>query len=169
VVNGIIGGWSLSTLYQITSGIPRSVSESGNWPTNWGFSGFGTQIGPNPVTGTTKNAVAPNGTSGPNIFANPTAARADYDYTFEGQIGQRNGIRGDGFFTIDMNLAKRFVMPYKDTHSVQFRWEVYNVPNIARFDINTASVDIGAVGTFGKYSTMLNTPRVMQLSLRYEF
>ena len=60
-------------------------------------------------------------------------------------------------------------MPYKDTHSVQFRWEVYNVPNIARFDVNTASVDIGAVGTFGKYSTMLNTPRVMQLSLRYEF
>jgi hypothetical protein len=169
VVNGIIGGWSLSTLYQVTSGIPRSVSESGNWPTNWGFSGFGTQVGPNPATGTSKNAVAPNGTSGPNIFPNPTAARADYDYTFEGQIGQRNGIRGDGFFTIDMNLAKRFVMPYKDTHSVQFRWEVYNVPNIARFDVNTASVDIGAVGTFGKYSTLLNTPRVMQLSLRYEF
>jgi hypothetical protein len=169
VVNGLIGGWTLSMLYQITSGIPRSVSESGNWPTDWGFSGFGTQVGPNPVTGTSKNAVAPNGTSGPNIFPNPTAARADYDYTFEGQIGQRNGIRGDGFFTIDMNLAKRFTMPYKDTNSVQFRWEVYNAPNIARFDVNTASVDIGAVGTFGKYSTMLNSPRVMQLGLRYEF
>ena len=169
VLNGIVGGWTLSTLYQITSGIPRSVTESGNWPTNWGFSGFGTQVGPSPATGTTKNAVAPNGTSGPNMFSNPTAARADYDYTFEGQIGQRNGIRGDGFFTIDMNLAKRFVMPYKDNHSLQFRWEVYNAPNIARFDVNTASVDIGAVGTFGKYSTLLNSPRVMQLSLRYEF
>jgi hypothetical protein len=68
-----------------------------------------------------------------------------------------------------MNLAKRFVMPYKDNHSLQFRWEVYNAPNIARFDVNTASVDIGAVGTFGKYSTLLNSPRVMQLSLRYDF
>ena len=68
-----------------------------------------------------------------------------------------------------MNLAKKFTMPYKDGHSLQFRWEVYNVPNLARFDVNTASVDIGAVGTFGKYSTMLNSPRVMQLSLRYEF
>jgi hypothetical protein len=169
VLNGIIGGWTLSTLYQITSGIPRSVQESGNWPTNWGFSGFGSQVGPSPATGTSKNALAPNGTSGPNIFPNPTAARADYDYTFEGQIGQRNGIRGDGFFTIDTTLAKKFTMPYKDTHSLQFRWEVFNAPTIARFDVNTASVDIGAVGTFGKYSTMLNNPRVMQLSLRYVF
>ena len=169
VVNGFIGGWTLSTLYQITSGLPRSVSESGNWPTNWGFSGFGTLVGAKPALATAKNATAPNGTSGPNMFLDPTAARAAYDYTYGGQAGERNGIRGDGFFTIDMNLSKRFTMPYKDGHSLQFRWEVYNAPNIARFDVNTASVDIGQVGTFGKYSTMLNSPRVMQLSLRYEF
>jgi hypothetical protein len=169
VVNGLVGGWTLSTLYQITSGLPRNVSESGNWPTNWGFSGFGTLTGVQPASGTTKNVAAPNGTLGPNMFADPTGARAAYDYTYGGQIGQRNGIRGDGFFAIDMNLAKKFVMPYKDGHSLQFRWEVYNVPNTPRFDVNTASVDIGQVGTFGKYSTMLNSPRVMQLSLRYEF
>jgi hypothetical protein len=168
-VNGLIGGWSLSTLYQITSGIPRSVNESGNWPTNWGYSGFGTLTGTQPASGSIKNAVAPNGTGGPNIFADPTGARAAYDYTYEGQIGQRNGIRGDGFFTIDMNLAKKFIMPYKESHSVQFRWEVYNAPNITRFDVNSASVDIGQVGTFGKYSKVLNSNRVMQLSLRYEF
>jgi hypothetical protein len=168
-VNGLIGGWSLSTLYQITSGLPRSVSESGNWPTNWGFPGFGTLTGVQPASGTTKNVAAPNGTFGPNMFGDPTGARNAYDYTFGGQIGQRNGIRGDGFFTIDMNLSKKFTLPYRDGHSLQFRWEVYNVPNLARFDVNTASVDIGAVGTFGKYSTMLNSPRVMQLSLRYEF
>jgi hypothetical protein len=169
LINGLIGGWTFSTLYQITSGIPRSVTESGNWPTNWGFSGFGSLVGSSPTLGTTKNAIAPNGTSGPNIFFDPKAARADYDYTYQGQIGQRNGIRGDGFFTIDTNLSKRFLMPYKEGHSLQFRWEVYNAPNITRFDINTASVDIGQVGTFGKYSTVLNSPRVMQLSLRYEF
>jgi hypothetical protein len=169
VVNGFLGGWTVSTLYQITSGIPRSVTESGNWPTDWGFSGFGSQVGPAPVTGTSKNAVAPNGTSGPNLFPNPAAASASYTYTFEGQIGQRNGIRGDGFFTIDTTLSKKFTMPYKDTHSVVFRWEVYNLPNTVRFDVNTASADIGATGTFGKYSTTLNQARQMQLSLRYVF
>jgi hypothetical protein len=169
VVNGIIGGWNFSTLYQVTSGIPRSVSESGNWPTNWGFSGFGSLTGVQPASGVTKNVAAPNGTLGPNVFLDPQAARDAYDYTFGGQAGQRNGIRGDGFLALDMTLAKRFVMPYKENHALQFRWEVYNVPNTPRFDINTASVDIGAVGTFGKYSTMLNNPRVMQLSLRYEF
>jgi len=169
LVNGFLGGWTVSTLYQITSGIPRSVTESGNWPTDWGFSGFGSQVGPAPVTGTSKNAVAPNGTSGPNLFPNPAAAAASYTYTFEGQIGQRNGIRGDGFFTIDTTLSKKFTMPYKDSHSLQFRWEVYNLPNTVRFDVNTASADIGATGTFGKYSTTLNQARQMQLSLRYVF
>lgn len=168
-VNELIGGWTVSTLYQITSGIPRSVSESGNWPTNWGFSGFGTLTGTQPASGTTKNAQAPDGTHGPNLFGDPAAARAAYDYTYEGQIGQRNGIRGDGFFTVDMNLAKKFTLPYRDGHSLQFRWEVYNVPNLTRFDVNTATVDIGSGGPFGKYSTVLNSPRVMQLSLRYEF
>jgi hypothetical protein len=169
VVNGFLGGWSLSTLYQITSGLPRSVLNSGSWPTNWSYSGFASQVGPDPVVSTTKNAPGINGVGGPNFFPDPAAARASYDYSYAGQIGQRNGIRGDGFFTIDMNLAKKFVMPYKETHSLQFRWEVFNVPNVVRFDINQASLDVGNTGTFGKYSGTLNQARVMQLGLRYGF
>ena len=68
-----------------------------------------------------------------------------------------------------MNLAKRFIMPYNEGHSLQFRWEAFNVPNITRFDINQASLDVGNTGTFGKYSGTLNNPRVMQLGLRYGF
>ena len=68
-----------------------------------------------------------------------------------------------------MTLSKRFVMPYKDTHSMQFRWEVFNVPNAVRFDVNSASLDVGNTGTFGKYTSLLTQPRVMQFGLRYEF
>lgn len=168
-VDAVVGGWQVSGLYTITSGLPRSVLNTGSWTTNWNSSGFATQIGPVPDPQTTKNAPGLNRVGGPNIFADPTAARAAYDYSYAGQIGQRNGIRGDGFFTVDMSLGKTFVMPYKDSHTLQFRWEVFNVPNAVRFDINGASLDVANTGTFGKYSSLLTQPRVMQFGLRYAF
>jgi hypothetical protein len=71
--------------------------------------------------------------------------------------------------SVDMSLSKRFIMPYKESHSVQFRWEVFNVPNAVRFDISTASLDVSSTGTFGKYTSLLEQPREMQFALRYEF
>jgi hypothetical protein len=168
-VNAILGGWQISGLWNITSGLPRSVLNSGSWPTNWNYSGFASQVGVVPASVTARNAPGVNGSGGPNIFADPKAARDAYDYSFAGDVGQRNGIRGDGFFTIDMSLSKRFLMPWKETHSLQFRWEVFNVPNAVRFDINTASLDVGNTGTFGKYTGLLTQPRIMQFGLRYAF
>jgi hypothetical protein len=169
IVDAFIGGWQVTGIYSVTSGLPRSVANSGSWPTNWNYSGFATQIAPVAGGGAFANSVAPNGTSGPNIFANPTAARSGYDYSYAGDIGQRNGIRGDGFMTVDMSLGKTFTMPYNEHHTLQFRWEVFNVPNTVRFDINTASLDVGNTGTFGKYTSTLTQPRVMQFGLRYQF
>jgi len=59
-------------------------------------------------------------------------------------------------------------MPYSESHSVQFRWEVFNVLNLTRFDVQsiTKAIDEGA---FGQYSGLLTNPRVMQFALRYEF
>ena len=169
LLDAVVGGWQVSGLYTITSGLPRSVANSGSWPTNWNYSGFASQVGPVPAPATTRNAPGIDGSAGPNIFANPTLARNGFDYSYAGDAGQRNGIRGDGFFTIDMSLNKRFVMPYKETHSLQFRWEVFNVPNAVRFDVNSASLDVGNTGTFGKYTSLLTQPRVMQFGLRYQF
>ena len=169
LANALVGGWQVGSVYQITSGLPRSVSNSGSWPTNWNYSGFATAIGTPPPSNTTKNAPGISGKGGPNIFANPTPARAAFDYSYAGQVGSRNVIRGDGFLSIDMSLAKRFMMPWKESHSLQFRAEVFNVPNAVRFDVNTASLDVGNTGTFGKYSSLLTNPRVMQFGMRYDF
>jgi len=168
-VDAILGGWQVSGIWNITSGLPRSVLNSGSWPTNWNYSGFAAQVGVVPAQSTVRNAPGINGSGGPNIFADPQVARNAYDYAFAGDIGQRNGIRGDGFFTIDMSLSKRFVMPWKESQSLQFRWEVFNVPNAVRFDINSASLDVGNTGTFGKYTGLLTQPRIMQFGLRYAF
>jgi hypothetical protein len=68
-----------------------------------------------------------------------------------------------------MSLSKTFVMPYKESHNLQFRWEVFNVPNSVRFDVQGASLDVGNTGTFGKYTSLLTQPRVMQFGLKYQF
>jgi hypothetical protein len=78
-------------------------------------------------------------------------------------------VRGDGYFTVDTGLSKRFGMPYNEHHFVQFRAEAFNLTNTVRFDVNQLSLSLGNSATFGKYSGTLNTPRVIQFGLRYEF
>ena len=81
----------------------------------------------------------------------------------------RNILRGDGFFGLDMGLSKRWKMPYWDQHSLQFRWEVFNVPNATRFNTTSLSLALDQGTSFGHYTQLLTNPRVMQFALRYEF
>jgi hypothetical protein len=82
-------------------------------------------------------------------------------------------IRGGGYFGLDIGLAKRWTMPWKDSHSLQFRWEVFNVTNSVSFDVQSSllsnSLGLGSGTSFGNYSGLLNNPRIMQFALRYEF
>jgi hypothetical protein len=59
-------------------------------------------------------------------------------------------------------------MPHAESQSLLFRWEVFNVPNLKRFDVQTITTDISS-SSFGIYSGLLTNPRVMQFALRYEF
>ena len=167
----VLDGWQLSGLIKNTSGFPVSVGNGRNWPTNWNLTGYATQIAPRPPSHTTKNApaAAKDGESGPNIFSNPAAALAAYDSTLPGETGQRNSVRGDGVFGVDMGLAKRFQIPRREKQTVQFRWETFNLSNSVRFDPAAANLDLGNSSNFGKYTAPFGSPRVMQFALRYEF
>jgi hypothetical protein len=166
----LFGGWQLGGLYRQSSGLPISVSNGRNFPTNWNIAGWALPNGQPFADGTNKNAPAPTGgASGPNIFQNPEQAFAAFSFALPGQPGPRNGVRGDGNFNIDMNLGKTFPMPWRETHSMQFRWEVFNVTNTVRFDPKSIGLTLGAQSTFGKYSDTFTLPRVMQFTLRYAF
>ena len=171
LVNQIFGGWQLGALYRHQSGLPISISPGRNYPTNWNAVGYLTPTGIPFADGTNKNAQAPvaGGASGPNIFQDPRAALASWDFTLPGQTGSRNTVRGDGNFNIDMNLSKAFTMPWSEAHSMQFRWDVFNVTNSTRFDPFFTSLSFGATGSFGKYTDTFTLPRVMQFSIRYSF
>lgn len=168
-LDALLGGWQITGIWRQTTELPASVNNGRNWPTNWNLPGFASQTGIVPAPKKTKNAPAVSGQGGPNVFSDPKPALEAYDFTLPGESGQRNGIRCDGFFTVDFGLGKRFVMPYRESHSLQFRWETFNAGNNVRFDSRSVSLDLGNSGTFGKYSGLLTNPRVMQFSLRYEF
>ena len=76
-----------------------------------------------------------------------------------------------------MALNKSWRMPWEGQH-LQFRWEVFNIPNLHRFNVmsglgNAACACIASLQQvperFGAYTGLLTDPRVMQFALRYEF
>jgi hypothetical protein len=167
LLDAFIGGWQISGLARWTSGFPFSVDGGQRWPTDWFLTGI-TQMTSKPRTGTFK------GNGSVNVFADPAAAQQDFTLPLPGGVGSRNVLRGDGYAGLDMSLAKRWIMPYRDTHSLQFRWEVFNVPNLTRFNAQGVGASLltsltQSPNNFGAYTSLLTQPRVMQFALRYEF
>ena len=164
VMEALIGGWQTSGIVRWTSGFPVNVYNGATWATNWQLGGQAVVAGQTPVTKTTKN---PDATV--NLFPDAQTAYGGFRYALPGESGSRNAIRGDGFFSWDMGLAKRWKMPYNEGHSMQFRWEVFNVPNATRFDVQSNPPSLDSVTAFGNYTGLLTNPRIMQFALRYDF
>ena len=177
VVDGIIGGWQLTGLARWTSGFPYSVDGGQRWPTDWFLTAI-TQMTSKPQTGIYHLTVPDPVTGRPDAFvspfASPSAAQNDFTLPLPGGVGSRNVLRGDGFASWDMGLSKRWKMPYRESHSLQFRWEVFNVPNLTRFNAQGVGASLltsltQSPASFGAYTSLLTQPRVMQFALRYEF
>ncbi|HKW65203.1 MAG TPA: carboxypeptidase-like regulatory domain-containing protein [Candidatus Acidoferrum sp.] len=166
-LDAIIGGWQLSGLFRRTSGLPLNVSGGFNWPTNWQLGGNAFLTG-SVQTGVFKGADA-SGNLTVSVFKNGLSGIDSFTAPFPGDSGARNQIRGDGFFNIDMGLAKRWHMPWSEKQSLQFRWEVFNVTNTTKFDVQSIAPEIDISSTFGNYTGLLTNPRVMQFALRFEF
>lgn len=163
----LVGGWQLSGVARWTSGFPVSISNGATWPTNWQLGGAATTIGP----AHPKTTIRSDGSV--NLFPKDLPALplglglGPFRHDFPGESGTRNSVRGPGFAGLDMGLSKRWKMPI-ESHSLLFQWHVFNVPNLKRFDVQTITTDISS-SSFGTYSGLLTSPRVMEFALRYEF
>jgi hypothetical protein len=70
-------------------------------------------------------------------------------------------------FEFDMSLVRTF--PIRESQTLQFRWEVFNVPNKLNLGNPSSSISSFAnPGTFGLITSALN-PRIMQFALKYVF
>jgi hypothetical protein len=160
VVNAIIGGWQVSGIFRWTSGFPWTVDQGSTWPTNWDIEGWAMLDNRIPASQLKRG-------SGPNAFADPAAVFANFRVQYPGESGVRNPLTGDGYFGIDTGFSKMFHPT--ERIGVRFRWDIFNLTNSVRFDVNTIGNRLDQPGTFGVYTNTLTNPRVMQLALRVEF
>ncbi|MGB6744520.1 MAG: hypothetical protein WBE38_12820, partial [Terracidiphilus sp.] len=176
-VNEAIGGWSLSGIVDWHTG--RAWGTNSNaFVASYSNDAPGILIGPKSAVATHLDKIAGGGV---NVFANATTAAAAYEGPIGFQIGERNGLRGPGYFDTDLGLGKTFPI-YKEGVNLQFRADAFNALNHPSFDVPADNAYNGldqqdiTNATFGDISYTIEPPgnenngaRVLQLSLRLEF
>ena len=169
-VNQIIGGWELTGIFTARSGLPFGTTTTA-FPVGFNFNSPAAYNNGN--VGALQGNIhdATNGTiqffDNPQaVFnsANPTAGALRFPR--HGEIGNRNILRGPGFWNLDTALLKNFKMPWSESQILQIRWESFNAFNHNSFGLPA----IGITGTtFGQITTSASAPREMQFAIRYSF
>lgn len=179
-VNGVLGGWQTTGIFRWNSGLPiQTPFDCCVWATNWNVQSNGVRVSPASSSPTRQDQDGE-----PNIFSDPLALYRSFRPARPGEVGDRNVLRAPGYIALDMGLYKSFALPWEG-HSLQFRWEVFNVTNTQRFDgLTISDLSLGTdpfLGSssptrdFGKFTSTqapLNETkagRVMQFALRYTF
>jgi hypothetical protein len=149
--------WHFSTIYQIQSGMPFTISVFGDTANS------GTVLGENPIrANSTGQPIFPSGTHSANRWFNPAAFATPPAYTF-GDVG-RNSIYGPPLRTLDIALARSFHI--SERANFQFRGEAFNALNTVNLGTPNRYVNTPQFGTI----TMPMTPgREIQLSARVSF
>lgn len=168
-----VGGWTLSGITRLSSGLPFSVLPPYAYATNYQQESLAV------VTGHIKIRKHINAQGLPEVFDDPDALNNGIAtgfpirYPYPGEDGQRNVFRGDGYFEQDGSLSKT-LKTFKE-QALRFSWEVFNVSNSSRFDTSAISA-LGGLNNevttgqgFGVYSHQLVQSRKQQFSLRYDF
>lgn len=160
-VNAVVGGWDLSGILRLSSGLPFSLTDGDGWSTNWEYEGAQIQTGPVKV----KKNIRADGT--PLAFAPAPITGVNMRDPYPGEAGERNFYRGDGYFNVDAGLHK--VIKLGEKYSFSLAGEVFNVSNSVRFDVH--SIDTGSTdgAQLGAYSSTLTQYRRMQFSGRFDF
>ena len=168
-VNAVAGGWQTGGIITMQTGVPGTLSIGGvdNAATSDG--------GYDRPNSTGVDVFASNRT--PSRWLNP-AAFTEAPPGFFGSVG-RNTIEGPGIFGFDMEVHKAFHMPFRESHTLQFRLEAFNVLNHPNWGMPNLNILSGAAfpgqpGTnahqnFGVVNGTQTAMRQMQIGLKYSF
>jgi hypothetical protein len=166
MANAVVGGWGVSGILHWTSGLPWTMGSGAGWATNWELESQAVEIANPGKVGVHRNA---NGD--PTMWQDVSTSGQAYTafrFPYPGESGQRNNLRGPGFFELDDGLWKTWNIT--ETKTAKFAWEVFNVTNAVRFDAALSAFNFNLTGgNFGTYGNTLTKPRVMQFSLRFDF
>jgi hypothetical protein len=149
--------WHFSTIYQVESGMPFTISVFGDTANS------GTVLGENPVrANATGQPIFGPGTRTAAEWFNPAAFAAPAAFTY-GDVG-RNSVYGPPLETMDLALGRTFRLT--ENANFQFRAEAFNALNKVNLGTPNRYVNEPQFGTI----TMAMTPgREIQLSARISF
>src|SRR5579872_5153709 len=123
------------------------------WATNWQWESAAVQTGRVPKVGVYRDSEG-----NPNMFKNPAEVGAiapncpsggcAFRFAYRGESGQRNNLRGPGFFQLDSGLYKKWKVT--EDQALTFSWQTFNVTNTPRFDAAQAAFNFNLTsGIFG--------------------
>lgn len=151
LTDALIGGWSIGTIYTLTTGTPATPGVQGN-PAN-----IGGGDRPNVIAGQDVNPANQD----PAQWWNPDAFERNAAFTF-GNAG-KGILRLPGRNQWDFSAYKSFA--FTEKYSAQFRLEAFNFTNTPQF--NAPNTTVGN-NNFGVISGAGN-PRNLQIGLKFIF
>jgi len=167
-----LGGWSISSTIVAFTGVPVTLSDSGNSNTNTDGQARPNQYRHMKITnrtidnwwGTDPSATPCTTVTADNMAVdNGTCAYGQSaTYTFgAGAIGTE---RAPGYYQVDSSLFKDFHIT--ETHKLSFRADAFNLLNVADYGNPDSNINDG---NFGQISSVRNQERRLQLALNYSF
>src|SRR5258708_36655193 len=172
-LDAVLGGWTFSGLFRYTSGLTFSVGDGFDFPTNWELTGNAILSGAKPKTGTftdvdgDRNVFAASSTPGGISAILPGGSNPAFRFAVPVESGNRNSLRGPGYFGIDAAVLKSWKLT--ESQKLSFAFQTFNLTNSVRFDAASTFPSIDTAGSFGKFSRGLTTFRRVEIGLRYNF
>ncbi len=163
ILDGFIGGWTLTGINTATSGQPINLRVSNASPVTNNLPTFlgGVALRPNVICGPTNRENRPN----PILNYFNTACFAPFSPTAPFGTAGRNIARSDSYFNFDLGVHKQFRLPITEETRLEFRAEFFNLFNKTNFQ--------AANGTFGNaaFGTISSTfpARQIQFALKVYF
>lgn len=169
LVNSIIGDWEVTGIVTARSGLPFNLT-TGSFPVGFVFNSPAVLNG---SASALQQAITTTPSGQVQFFTNPTAV---FDSTNPlagavrnprgGEIGNRNNLRGPGFWNVDMAVLKNIRLGAESKRRLQLRWELFNAFNHNSFGLPGTNINST---TFGVITTSASSPREMQFAARFEF
>jgi hypothetical protein len=177
-VRRLLAGWQLSGVGVVQSGIPLSVFDF-NAGSAYGLltgEARAERTGSSPVTHGSLFSRVTNGYLDPNGFTR--APEAPFGTSLADQDFGNSGVgfvRGPGQHNFDFAVERSF--PVKEAGSFRFRTEFFNLSNTPQFgNPNTVLgytdptlLNPPASSTFGKITSTVANPRIIQFAAKYAF
>jgi hypothetical protein len=170
-LNEAIGGWEVSGLPSWHTGIAYNAFS------NAFVAGFANDAAATLIGSKALLQTKINGGKGQPLYAfsNPTEALGALTGPTGFTIGQRNDLRGPGYFNIDLGVGKTFPI-FENKVNLKFRCDAFNAFNHPNFSTPSANDITESSGVpFGTISGTVVPPgsdqaaRVLQGALRLEF